>query len=150
VTTIPNGFEPSQRTGPFLDHVGPLFTRSDGEGIVIGLRVADSHLNARGRVHGAVICGLADVALGRNVAARSGLDASPVTASLQVQFVGGASLDDWLEATAVVRRVGRRVAFADGAVHAGDRLIATASAVFAMTDGGHPATATPTERSSPT
>ncbi len=59
-----------------------------------------------------------------------------MTASLQVQFVGAAGLGDWLEATAVVRRVGRRMAFVDGTVHAGGRLVATATAVFAMVDGG--------------
>jgi len=127
------GFDLSPRTGPYLDLIGPVFTRTVGGSTVVGLRVDDKHLNARGRVHGAVLCGLADIALGRNVAAAAGSAELPVTVSLQVQFVTAAEAGDWLESSAVVRRVGRRVAFVDGAVHAGDRLVATATAVFAMT-----------------
>lgn len=132
MTTVPDGFVPSPRTGPFLDLLGPVYVREDAEGLAVGLRVEDKHLNARGRVHGAVVCALADVALGRNLAIAVGEDVLPVTASLQVQFLGSAGRGDWVEATAVVNRAGRRMGFVDGTVRAGAQLVATATAVFAM------------------
>ena len=61
----PPGFEPLFRTSPFLDTVGPLFYRRDPErGLVIGLRIAEKHANARGIAHGGLLLTLADIALG--------------------------------------------------------------------------------------
>ena len=52
----PPGFEPLFRTSPFLETVGPLFYRKDPErGLVIGLRIAEKHANARGIAHGGLL-----------------------------------------------------------------------------------------------
>jgi len=49
----PPGFAPLFRTAPFLETVGPLFSRNDAAlGLVIGLRIAEKHANARGIAHG--------------------------------------------------------------------------------------------------
>ena len=49
----PPGFEPLFRTSPFLETVGPLFYRRDpDQGLIIGLRIAEKHANARGIAHG--------------------------------------------------------------------------------------------------
>lgn len=136
MTPVPDGFVVSPRTGPFLDLLGPVYVRDTAGGLVVGLRVEDKHLNARGRVHGAVVCALADVALGRNLTLAAGDDVSPVTASLQVHFLGSATGGDWVEATAVVNRAGRRMGFVDGSVRAAGQLIATATALFAMGSTG--------------
>jgi hypothetical protein len=34
------------RTSPFLDLIGPLFYRKEGDGFVVGLRVLPKHANA--------------------------------------------------------------------------------------------------------
>jgi acyl-coenzyme A thioesterase PaaI-like protein len=70
----PPGFEPLFRTSPFLETVGPLFYRSDPErGLVIGLRIAEKHANARGIAHGgALLVTLADIALGYRTGLRPG------------------------------------------------------------------------------
>lgn len=127
---IPHGFELSPRTGPFVDLIGPLYQRRDERGIVLGLFASEKHCNARQRVHGAVLCAILDLALGRNAARAADASTQPVTAALNVQFLAPAAQDDWLEATAQVLRSGRRLAFVEGAVHAGDRRVASASAVF--------------------
>ena len=59
----PPGFAPLFRTSPFLETVGPLFYRKDAAlGLVIGLRVAEKHANARGIAHGGLLLTLADIA----------------------------------------------------------------------------------------
>ena len=51
----PAGFEPLFRTSPFLETIGPLFYRKDGDGFVVGLRVLAKHANARGGAHGGLL-----------------------------------------------------------------------------------------------
>lgn len=121
----------SARTGPFFDLIGPIHTLTDDRGVVLGLRVAEKHLNARGFVHGAIICGLLDVAIGRNVTASTSPPSQATTASMTVQFLSTAGLGDWLEATGQVSRAGRRLAYATGAIRSDTELVATASTVFA-------------------
>ena len=131
MSEVPAGFEPSLRTSPFLDVIGPVYTRA-GEGVVLlGLRARTEHLNTRGFVHGAVLAALLDVVCGRNCALRIG-QPGLVTVSLNVDFVASARDGDWLEASAMVTRVGRRLAFSHGRVEAEGKPVATASGVFAV------------------
>ena len=51
----PPGFGPLFRSSPFLETIGPLFSRGNGGDMVIGLRAARKHCNARGLVHGGVL-----------------------------------------------------------------------------------------------
>ncbi|HET9140835.1 PaaI family thioesterase [Actinophytocola sp.] len=132
MSEVPAGFTPSERTGPFFDLIGPVHTRTDERGIVLGLRARTEHCNARGFVHAAVLTALLDVVCGRNCAAAAGADAGLVTVNLNVDFVAAARDGDWLTATATVTRAGRRLAFASGRVEAADRPVATAGAVFAV------------------
>lgn len=127
----PPGFEPSQRTGPFLDLIGPIFTNTDGEAVALGLRARRDHCNARGVVHAATIAALLDVVTGRNCVA-AGAPPACVTVNLSIDFMSAARDGDWLEATADVTRIGRNLAFVNGAVHADGRPVAKASAVFAF------------------
>jgi uncharacterized protein (TIGR00369 family) len=131
MSEVPAGFEPSRRTSPFLDLIGPVYTRTTERGILLGLRARTEHLNTRGFVHGAVLAALLDVVCGRNCAALTEHQ-SLVTVSLTVDYVAPARGADWLEASAAVTRVGRRLAFADGRVDAEGKPVAKASGVFAV------------------
>jgi uncharacterized protein (TIGR00369 family) len=128
---IPPGFEPSERTGPFFDLIGPVYTSADSRGILLGLRARTEHCNARGLVHAAILTGLLDVVCGRNcatsVSGRHG-----VTVSLSIDFLAAAKEGEWLEATATVARAGGVLAFADGRIDVDGRPIAKASAVFRL------------------
>ena len=138
MSDVPEGFAPLFRTSPFLDALGPFYQREEGDGIVLGVRVAEWHTNARGVAHGGLLVTMADVALGYN-AAYAGVEKRPgasptallTTANLSVDFAGSAKLGDWVEARVDVQRVGRRLAFANAYLSVGDRRIARASAVFA-------------------
>jgi uncharacterized protein (TIGR00369 family) len=131
MSEAPAGFEPSRRTSPFLDLIGPVYTRAGEGAVLLGLRARTEHLNTRGFVHGAILAALLDVVCGRNCAVRAGLPGL-VTVSLTVDFVAAARDGDWLEASATVTRVGRRLAFAHGRVEAQGKPVATANGVFAV------------------
>ena len=122
------------RTSPLLELLGPFYSRGTGPSLVLGLRVADKHTNARGFAHGGVLLTMADVALG--YAAESSVDppARLITASISADFADSAKLGDWVEARVDVQRVGGRMAFANAYLHVGERRLVRASAVFARTD----------------
>ena len=126
---IPEGFEPFRLDSPFVSLIGPLLVRRDERGVVLGLRVRPDHLNVGGTLHGGVAATVADVALGRNVAA-----GAPgrrfVTASLTVDFVATAAVGEWVQAEASITRAGRRAAFGRALLSAADRPIAQATGVF--------------------
>jgi uncharacterized protein (TIGR00369 family) len=136
MTGIPEGFEPLGRGSPLVELLGPFYSRGAGAGLILGLRVAEKHTNARGLAHGGVLLTLADVALG--YAAEGSVDppARLITTSVSADFAGSAKLGDWVEARVDVQRVGRRMAFANAYLHVGDRRIVRASAVFARADAG--------------
>jgi acyl-coenzyme A thioesterase PaaI-like protein len=128
----PPGFEPLFRTSPFLDTVGPLFCRRDPQrGLVIGLRIAAKHTNARGIAHGGLLLTLADIALGYHTAFSQNPPAGLITASLTADFAGSAKAGDWIEAHVDIQKIGGRLAFANAFLTVEDERIVRASAVFA-------------------
>src|SRR6188474_3680939 len=130
----PPGFAPLFRTSPFLETVGPLFYRRDPErGLIIGLRIAEKHANARGIAHGGLLVTLADIALGYRTAFGQDPPAALITANLTADFAGAAKIGDWVEAHVDVQKVGGRLAFANCYLKVGDERIVHASAVFART-----------------
>jgi uncharacterized protein (TIGR00369 family) len=128
-----SGFSPHARTSPYLDLIGPLLSRRRGERLEFALALDERHLNARGTVHGGVLCALADVALGYAASATQDPPAVLSTASLTVDFAGSARPGETLVALVDVQRVGRKLAFANCYLWCGSRRIARASSVFANT-----------------
>lgn len=126
----PPGFEPLFRRSPFLDLLGPFFHRRDDDGLVIGLRVGEKHLNARERAHGGLLMTLADIALGYATSLSVDPPARLTTASLTTDFAGSARLGDWLEARCDIQRLGNRLAFANVYISVEDKRIARASGIF--------------------
>jgi uncharacterized protein (TIGR00369 family) len=111
-----------------------------GASMVMGFHVRHHHLNRRGILHGGVVASLADAALGYCLAdPASGNSNEGVlamsTASLTVDFIASAGEGDWIEITPEGLRTGSKLAFAQALFHRGDRLIARASAVFAVLGG---------------
>ena len=52
---VPLGFARHFRKSPVTDPWEPLYSRCDGDMFCLGLRIATSHCNARGMLHGGVI-----------------------------------------------------------------------------------------------
>jgi acyl-coenzyme A thioesterase 13 len=134
MTTGPEtGFAPLFRSSPFLNRIGPFFSRGKGADLTVGLRVLDHHLNARGLVHGGVLMTMADIALGYAMATATEPPTAAVTASLTTDFVGSARIGDWIESRVDIQKIGRTLAFANVYLCVGDSRIVRASGVFAVT-----------------
>ena len=71
-TDIPEGFEPHFRKSPFTDPWEPLYSRKTDKAVIMGLRLATPHTNARGLIHGGLIASLADNAMGYSCAQAMG------------------------------------------------------------------------------
>ena len=136
MSEVPDGFMPLFRTSPFLDTLGPFYHRREGRSLIIGVRIAEKHCNARGTAHGGLLMTLADIALGYNLAYSEEPPASLTTANLTADFAGGAGLGDWLEARVDIQKLGGRLAFANAYLTVNDERIVRASAVFVR--GGRP------------
>jgi uncharacterized protein (TIGR00369 family) len=130
MSDIPPGFTPLFRTSPFLDTIGPLYSHGTGADLVIGLRIADKHANARGQAHGGVFATLADIALGYALATSTEPPTSMVTANLSLDYAGGARIGDWVEVRVDIQKNGSRMAFANAYIWNQQQRIVRASAVF--------------------
>jgi uncharacterized protein (TIGR00369 family) len=135
VEDVPYGFMvDARRRSGLVGLIGPLYARHNGDGVAVGLRVDERHLNTRGFLHGGVIAALLDIALSDNISARG--TRGSVTANLTIQYVAKSKPGDWLEASASSVDVGRRLAHARGELRAEGRVVAFACASYAL--GGIP------------
>jgi uncharacterized protein (TIGR00369 family) len=129
-TDIPEGFEPHFRKSPFTDPWEPLYSRKTDKAVIMGLRLAKPHTNARGLIHGGLIASLADNAMGYSCAQAMGWAASLLTISLAVDFTGSAEIGQWLAVESEVIRTGSTICFAQSLIKAGDAVIARANGTF--------------------
>jgi acyl-coenzyme A thioesterase 13 len=127
---VPEGFKPLFRTSPYIELVGPLYSRGEGASLAIGLRAERKHCNMRGTVHGGVLATLADIALGYAMAFASTPPTGLVTANLTLDYAGAAREGDWLQASVDIQKQGSRLAFGNCYITRGDERIVRASAVF--------------------
>ena len=132
---VPAGFEPLFRTSPFLELIGPLFYRKEGDGFVVGLRVLPKHANARGAAHGGLLLTLADIALGYRTAFSQTPPAALTTISMTADFTAAARVGDWIEVHVDIQRIGERLAFANAYLTVEQSRIVRASAVYARGRG---------------
>jgi Uncharacterized protein, possibly involved in aromatic compounds catabolism len=130
--TVPQGFKPLNRGGPFLSQLGPLYLKKVGEHYIVGLRIEDRHTNIRGIAHGGMLLTLADSALGIVLSSSRTPPQPMVTVNLSTDFVESANPGDWVEAHVDIQRVGTRLAFANCYLMVGERRILRASGVFAL------------------
>src|SRR2546423_1204841 len=127
---IPEGFEPHFRQSPLTDPWEPLYSKRTDKAVIIGLRLAKPHTNARGMIHGGLIAAPADNALGPSC--RDGKRSRPtlVTIGLAVDFVGTAQVGQWLAVETDVIKTGNTVCFAQSLIKADGVVIARANATF--------------------
>ncbi|CCE11499.1 putative thioesterase/thiol ester dehydrase-isomerase [Bradyrhizobium sp. STM 3843] len=128
--TIPPGFEPHFRKSPFTDPWEPLYANKTEKAVIIGLRLATPHTNARGLIHGGLIAALADNAMGYSCAQALGWEVSLVTINLSVDYVGNAKIGQWLAVESDVIKTGSTICFAQSLIKADDAVIARANGTF--------------------
>lgn len=129
--SAPEGFSPYEDGGAFVDLIGPIHVKGEGEGRTFGLRIAEKHLNVGGVAQGGLLATLADFSLGRAIRAGRDDDQQSATVSLTTDYLGPAKEGDWVESTTRVERVAGRIAFADCSLRVDGREIVRARAVFA-------------------
>ena len=136
---IPDGFAVLDSNSPFNNLIGPLYSRTNDDGVVLGLLVEERHCNSSGRLHGSMICAIADFAIGHNVGLalsggkalpRSSPGAAIATVSLTTDFVGAAKLGEWVECRVDVQRAGGSLAFANAYLHCDGERISRSNAIF--------------------
>jgi uncharacterized protein (TIGR00369 family) len=108
----------------FHEHVALQIT---DEGTVV-LDADDQHMNRAGAVHGGVLATMIDTAMGYAVFV--GTDKAPVTVSLTVTYLEPGQ-PGRLEATARVRKRGKRLTVVEAEVVQGGDVVADALATFA-------------------
>ena len=129
-TDIPDGFEPQSRPSPLTDPWEPIYSKQTPDAIILGLRLATPHTNARGFVHGGLIAALTDKAMGHSCGHKMGGTDSLVTVSMSIDFVGSAQIGQWLTVETDVIKTGSTICFAQCFVRADDAVIARANATF--------------------
>jgi uncharacterized protein (TIGR00369 family) len=130
ITDIPEGFQRQSRHSPLTDPWEPIYTRLTPDAVILGLRLATPHTNARGFVHGGLIAALTDKAMGHSCGHKLGGTDSLVTVSMAIDFVGSAQIGQWLTVETDVIKTGSTICFAQCLVKADDAVIARANATF--------------------
>lgn len=131
-TEIPAGFTPHFKRSPVTDAWEPLYAKFLDKAVHMGLRLAKAHTNSRGLIHGGLIAALSDNAMGYSCAQAMGWDTgkSLVTVNLGIDFIGSASIGQWLSIEPEVIRTGSTICFAQSLVKADDVVIARANGTF--------------------
>jgi uncharacterized protein (TIGR00369 family) len=126
----PEGFARHFRQSPLTNPWEPLFSRTDEGVVTIGFKAGPAHANSRGFLHGGMISALADNAMG--LSCGQSLEGGPslVTVSLAVDFLGSASLGQWIEVRPTLNRLGSTLCFAEATVTADGATCAKAHATF--------------------
>ena len=129
-TDIPEGFERQSRPSPLTDPWEPIYSRKTPDAIILGLRLATPHTNARGFVHGGLIAALTDKAMGHSCGHKMRGAHSLVTVSMSIDFLSSAQIGQWLTVETDVIKPGSTLCFAQCLVKADDVAIARANGTF--------------------
>jgi uncharacterized protein (TIGR00369 family) len=131
MSSIPDGFELLPVMGPFDHSVAPLYWRRKDPQFTLGMLVDLRHCNLQDIVHGGAMATLVDVAMGCTARVANGGRIRCVTATMTLDFIGRASVGDWIEARGEVLRLGKRLVYVQCLVWKADECIARASGTFA-------------------
>ncbi len=131
---IPAGFRPFKFSMGFIEIVGPLYGKWDGERLLMGFRVEMCHCNPGQVAHGGMLATFADmfIPIAARVQSKADVGFAP-TVSLNLDFIAPARLGSWVEGKAEFLRAGKSLFFAQGLATADGVLCLRASAIFKVT-----------------
>ena len=124
-----HGWEEVVNHTAFGELVGPIW-RNDADGKSrFGFTVAPKHLNRSGNLHGGMLMTLADQAMA--MLARQAVGSKRhATIELNIQFVGGVKLGEFVVACPEVVRATRSIVFMQAKMFVEDRLVVTTSGIW--------------------
>ena len=129
-TDVPEGFLRQSRPSPLTDPWEPIYSKLTPDAIILGLRLATPHTNARGFAHGGLIAALTDKAMGHSCGRKMRGVHSLVTVSMSIDFVSSAQIGQWLAVETDVIKTGSTICFAQSLIKADDAVIARANGTF--------------------
>jgi uncharacterized protein (TIGR00369 family) len=134
-SNIPEGFRPLQLVTGFIEMVGPLYGKWDGDRLLMGFRVQPRHCNPGQVAHGGMLATFADmfVPIGARMQAKADVGFAP-TVNLTLDYIAPAKLGAWVEGRADFLRAGKSLFFAQGLATADGVLCLRASAIFKVTE----------------
>jgi uncharacterized protein (TIGR00369 family) len=124
-----DGWEAIVNHTAFGDLVGPIWRRPDGEPLRFGFVVAPKHLNRASILHGGMLMSLADQAMAMTARATSNAKRH-ATIELNIQFVDGAKLGEFVETEAEVVRATRSLVFMRATMYVGKRTVASTNGIW--------------------
>jgi uncharacterized protein (TIGR00369 family) len=127
---IPEGFERQTRPSPLTDPWEPIYSKETPDAIILGLRLARPHTNARGFAHGGLIAALTDKAMGHSCGRKMRGTNSLVTVNMSIDFISSAQIGQWLTVETDVIKTGSTLCFAQCFVSADGVTIARANGTF--------------------
>jgi uncharacterized protein (TIGR00369 family) len=113
---------------PFGDLVGPMWKRETPE-LRWGFVVAPKHLNRAGNLHGGMLMTFADQSMAMTARQATGVKRH-ATIELNIQFIGGVQLGQFVEAHAEVVRATRSVVFMEVKMFVEGRIVVSANGIW--------------------
>lgn len=127
------GWQPIVNHTAFGDLVGPIWRREKNGRSCFAFVVAPKHLNRAGNLHGGMLMMLADQAMA--MTARLATGGKPhATIELNIQFVGGVKLGEFVVAHPEVVRATRSVVFMQAKMMVGSRVVVTTNGIWKVLD----------------
>ncbi len=128
---VPPGFEPFTRKSPVTEPWEPIHCKTTPDAVILAVRLAHAHTNARGFAHGGFISALADNAMGYSLVRKLGsASKSAVTVNLSVDFLGSAQIGQWVAFETTFIKTGGTLCFTQCFVTADGVPCARANATF--------------------
>jgi acyl-coenzyme A thioesterase PaaI-like protein len=125
---LANGWKPADTRG-FIELVGPMLYRDDGETLRLGFLATAKHGNSRGVVQGGMIATFCDRSLAMG-SRRVNNNLPQATIELSIRYIDAVQLGEFVEIAPEVVRKTRSVIFMRGTVTAGGRIVATADGIW--------------------
>jgi uncharacterized protein (TIGR00369 family) len=125
------GWKIIQQKG-FGELAGPIWRNGDAR---FGIVVEAKHLNFAAIVHGGMLMTLADQAMGMTALRATG-NKPHATIELNMQFVGGVRLGEFVEAQCEIVRLTRAIIFMQCKLVVGTRAVANATGIWKIRGEG--------------
>lgn len=125
---LADGWKSADRPG-FIELVGPMLYRDDGDKLRLGFLATQKHGNSRGVVQGGMIATFCDRSLAMG-SRRVNNDLPQATIELNIRYIDAVQLGEFVEIAPEVVRKTRSVVFMRGTVTAGGRIVATADGIW--------------------
>jgi acyl-coenzyme A thioesterase PaaI-like protein len=129
-TLLAEGWAPIDTSG-FIDLIGPLLYREEGDTIRFAFVAEPKHENRLGIVQGGMIAAFADRGLAMGCQKANNY-VPQATIALKVRMVDAVHVGDFVEMDCEVVRKTRSVVFMRGTLTVGGRIVATADGIWKL------------------